>query len=98
MSALVIRLMTGEELLGDKVSEDDNVIELENVVVVHQAPSQHNPESTTIYLSPYAQLASGKRFCIRKTSMICSYEPIVELLNKYSSVFGSGIIIPKGIS
>lgn len=98
MSALVIRLMTGEELLGDKKSEDDNVIELENVVVVHQAPSQNNPESTTIYLSPYAQLANGKRFCIRKTAMVCSYEPIVELLNKYNSVFGSGIIIPKGIA
>jgi hypothetical protein len=98
MSALVIRLITGEELLGGKISECDDTIVIENVVVVHQAPSQNNPESTTIYLSPFAPLADSKKFTIRKSSMVCSYEPIVELLNKYNSLFGSGIIIPKTLA
>lgn len=98
MDTLVIRLLTGEELLGKKVSEDDDCITLENIVIVHQAPSQNNADSATIYLYPFAQLSTSKTISIRKSVMICMYEPIVELLNKYNSLFGSGIILPKSIA
>ena len=94
----MIRMITGEELLGKRISETDECIELENLVVVHQAPSQNNSDAATIYLYPYAQLANSKKFSIRKSAMVCVYEPIVELLNKYNSVFGSGIILPKSIA
>jgi hypothetical protein len=98
MDTLVIRLITGEELLGKKLSETDDCVVLENIVIVHQAPSQNNADAATIYLYPFAQLSNSKKISIRKSVMVCSYEPIVELLNKYNSVFGSGIILSKSIA
>ncbi|MFN4975306.1 MAG: hypothetical protein ACK5GV_08685 [Bacteroidota bacterium] len=98
MSVLVARLLTNEEILGKQISITDEYIEFENLVVVHQAPSQNNSEATTIFLAPYAPLSNSKKILIRKSLLVCTYEPMVDLLNKYNSVFGSGIVIPGGIS
>ncbi len=99
MEILVARLLTGEEVLGKCVSNsEENVVTFENLVTVQQGPSKNNPESTTIFLSPFAPLSDSKKISLNKTQILCMYAPIVELLNKYNSVFGSGIILPKTIA
>lgn len=95
MEIIVARLLTGEEVLGKVVSKTDTQIEFENLVHVHHTPSKQNQESTTIFLAPFAPLSNDKKISLTASNVLCTYEPIVELLNKYNSVFGSGIILPK---
>lgn len=94
----VIRLITGEELMGKFVDETESAFEVGGLVTIHHTQSQNNPESTTIFLSPFAHLSKDKKLNLNKSHVLCTYEPIVELLNKYNSIFGSGIILPKTIS
>lgn len=94
----VIRLLTGEELMGKFLGETESNFEFDNLVNIHHTQSQNNPDSTTIFLSPFAHLSKDKKLNINKAHVLCTYEPIVELLNKYNSIFGSGIILPKTIS
>jgi hypothetical protein len=98
MEILVARLLTGEEVLGNHVSSTEDIVTFDNLVTILQTQSKNNPDSTTIMFAPFAPLAKSKTVSLNKSQILCLYEPILEMINKYNSVFGSGIILPKGIA
>lgn len=94
MSVLITRLITGEEILGDITQANDDTCIINNPV--HIAASQ-NPSTSKIdiHMAPFVPLSAEKNITIHLKNVLCQYEPVLEIKNKYSTMFGSGIIIPS---
>lgn len=91
---LITKFINGEEVLGDVIDIDSEFFEIDNPVGFFQQPSREGGDKSTIALVPYANLSDSKKIKFRKTSVVCQYEPIIEMKNNYSKLFGSGIILP----
>lgn len=100
MPILITRLITGHEILGEvEITTTGNTCEISNPTEVSALP---NPKtgSIDIHMGPFAPLAAEKKITINLNNVLCQYEPVVDIVNKYNSMFGSGLILPKnsGIS
>lgn len=100
MTVMITRLLTGEEILGDVTQqENETFVTIENPTQVGAAP---NPKTgqVDVHMAPFAPLSADRVIKIRSQNVVCQYEPVVDIVNKYNSMFGSGIIIPTntGIS
>ena len=94
MSVLITRLLTGEEVLGEVVDVADvDVIRIKNPTLIAATP---NPKSgnVDIHMAPFAPLSENKVVDLRASLVLLQYQPVTEVVNKYNSMFGSGIIIP----
>lgn len=91
MSIQILKLITGEELIGKIVVQDDAGIVIDNPANIHMAPTQDS--RMQLYLIPYAPYAETDQFTLKTEHVIMQYEPNTDLLNKYNHMFGSGIQI-----
>lgn len=96
MTVLITRLITGEEILGEVTESTESSCSISNPT---QIAAQPNPKTgnVDIHMAPFVPLSSQKAITISLKNVLCQYEPVVEILNKYNTMFGSGIIIPKGV-
>jgi hypothetical protein len=94
MAVLITRLLTGEEILGESTTNStDGTIKIENPTQIAAARNPANG-NVDVHMAPFAALSSSKHIEIRAQHVLCQYEPVVEVVNKYNKMFGSGIIIP----
>ncbi len=92
----VLRLFTGEEILAD-VDWNHSPTHL---LAKHPTRIQAGPNPQTgqvdVHMAPLLPLAEEKEVEFRKDSIAFSYHPVLEIKNKFNSLFGSSIIIPEG--
>ncbi len=91
MTTSILKLITGEELIGNIKSENADYVTIENPANIHMAPTQDS--RMQLYLIPYAPYADKDVFTLKQQHVIMHYEPNTDLLNKYNHMFGSGIQI-----
>jgi len=84
----IVRLTTGEELVS-KVKESDEEITLTNPTILIPAGKDQLAFGQWM---PYAEISDG--ITINKKYVVFITDPVTELLNQYSSSFGSGIVVP----
>ena len=89
----LVRLITGEEILG-KVIESGNTISISNPVRVVVMPSKADPTTPSIGLAPWMEFAEDKAFTVHMAHVITMGNPIREFLNQYNSMNG-GIVLPS---
>jgi hypothetical protein len=91
---MITRLITGEEILGDVETSGNDTCKISNPT---QIGAMQNPKTGNIdiHMGPFAPLSSQKHINISLKNVLCQYEPVVDILNKYNSMFGSGLILPK---
>jgi hypothetical protein len=89
----VIRLLNGEELIGDLTKIEDQSVTMENVAIVQVVPSPTNPNSMTIGLIPFAPYAEEKSFDFGANHITTFFTPNNDLVNNYNRIFG-GIVVP----
>lgn len=99
MSILVTRLLTGEEILGETstIADSDlgvNQVQIENPTLIN-AMRNPNTGNVDVLMAPFNPLSSDKIVLINKEHILCQYTPVTEVVNKYNSMFGSGIILPN---
>lgn len=90
----IIRLISGEELVGEVEKKDDGYL-IKNVCQI--ATSYADPSSSTarIGLAPFLPYSNIKDGVLIKESYVgFVIEPVNELLNEYNKIFGSGIVMP----
>lgn len=92
----IVRLLSGEELLGDVRKNADGSITIKDVCQV--ATSYADPQQATAKIGiapylPYADLSPG--LTIEKHYIGYIVKPVTELYNEYNKIFGSGIVIPE---
>lgn len=99
MTILVTRLLTGEEILGDTDTIRDNDLGVDNVQIENptliNAMRNQQTGNVDVLMAPFNPLSSEKTVVINRQHVLCQYAPVTEVVNKYNSMFGSGIILPN---
>ena len=85
----IVRLTTGEELIA-KVKETDDTVTVKNPAIL--IPTGKDQLAFGQWL-PYSDISDG--LTISKQYVIFIVEPMTELANQYSTMFGSGLVVPE---
>ena len=92
---MITRLITGEEILGEICPESNftcYVIKNPTSIAAARNPKTDNVD---IHMGPWLPLSAEKTVKINSSVVACQYPPVTEILNKYNTLFGSGIVIPN---
>lgn len=94
MSIKLITLKTNHTLLAE-VSEDKEIFKLKEPVQVVSVPPRTQGEQGGIAFSPFLEFSEDFKtgITIYKMDVLAVTTPVVELLNQYNTIFGSGIQI-----
>jgi hypothetical protein len=92
----VLKLSTGEELIGEVVSEDPTM-DIKNPCIMQLIPSRSDPTKASMGMFPYAQYYKGSVIEISTDHIVYMGDPVEDLYNQYNSIFGSGIQIASGL-
>lgn len=95
MDIKVLKLVTGEEVLGELIDENQSSIILNNVVgiaVVRGKDGQPNIGFTPFPL--HAEPESNIHRTFNKEHVVYSYEPAEDFKSNYNQLFGTGLITP----
>jgi hypothetical protein len=90
MSTKIIKLVTGEELIGEVVSTNLSDYELKDVAIVQMVPTQ---TGLGLSLFPFAPYTEDKTHVFSGKHIIIAMDPGVDLINNYNKMYGSGIQI-----
>jgi hypothetical protein len=95
MSIKIIKLVTGEELIGELINSHHNQngdvdYEIKDVAIVQMIPTQ---TGLGLSLFPFAPYTEDKTHIFRGRHIIIAMDPGVDLINNYNKMFGSGIQI-----
>lgn len=95
----ILKLVTGEELLGDvdEIANQLNQLKFVKPCILQLVPSRNNPEQVGMALIPYASYAKDHTIMVDKDSVVWEQEPMDEVRNQYNSIFGNGIVLAKSL-
>lgn len=91
----ILKLLTGEELIGDIKVEDDKTITIDRPCYIQLVPSKSNPQEPAMALVPYAPYTASHCISVNQSVVVWEGEPLKELYNRYNSIFGSGLVVPS---
>lgn len=94
MQVQIIRLLTGEDLLGKIMPSPSDIVRVQNPVRVVVMPNKVDPKTPNVGFAPWAEFSEQKTFDIDKRHVLCIIEPIKEFINQYNSMFG-GLVLPQ---
>jgi hypothetical protein len=95
MKIIALKLITGEEILGELETEDEKQLTLNNpvgIAVVRGKDGQPNVGFAPFPL--HAEQVPDQKLALDKSHVIYSYVPAEDFVNNYKQVFGIGLIIP----
>ena len=100
MTVKVLKLVTGEDVLGDvEVGESYVVTDPVGITIVRQPNGQPGVGFTPFPLhrigDPSEPPKKGYTIDIPKASVVYSYVPAQDFLDNYDQIFGAGIIVPN---
>ena len=95
MKILAMKLVTGEEILGEIESESETEFVVCNpvgIAIVRGKDGQPNVGFAPFPL--HAEQKTGATVALNKKSVVYSYTPAEDFVNNYNQIFGSGIVLP----
>jgi len=97
MNVKCFKLVTGEEVIAQLEERDaaEDFVILKDPVSLVPVPGQNGQFGYG--MMPFMPTIDTDRFRIDKRNIILSGAPVLDILNKYNSMFGSGIQIAKTI-
>ena len=57
---MIVRLITGEEVLGEITIQDDKIIQIKNPVRIMVMPSKTDPKNPSVGFAPFMQWSDDK--------------------------------------
>lgn len=90
----ILRLSTGEEILGEVLEENVTKFVVKNPVGVVVMPSKTDPKNPSVGFAPFMQWSDDKVLTLNALHVITTATPIAEFVNQYNGMFG-GIVVPK---
>jgi hypothetical protein len=91
MTVRILKLITGEEIIGEVVSENESHIELKNPLSIMLRPAQ---DGFTFGFVPWCNLMEGNKK-ISHDRIITSGDASDDVKNTYNSMFGGIVTPPK---
>ena len=95
MDIKILKLITGEEVLGEIESQSETEVVIINpvgVAVVRGKDGQPNVGFAPFPL--HAEQKTDATVCFSKKNVVYSYVPAEDFINNYNQIFGSGIVLP----
>lgn len=89
MTIQIVKLITGEEIIGDVNLSGDYTIK--KPCVVQLVASRQDPTQPMISLIPYAFFTEEHSITVPVNFIVWVSKPVKELYNQYNNLFGSGI-------
>ena len=96
MVVKLLRLKSGEDIVGEIVKENEELITIRNPAIL--MPVNHSPgrqDQIQIGLAPWIPFSEEKEFKLPRDWILLITTPAQDIVNNYSQVFGSGIVVPK---
>lgn len=90
-----MKLVTGEEILGEIESESETEFVICNpvgIAIVRGKDGQPNVGFAPFPL--HAEQKTGATVALNKKNVVYSYTPAEDFVNNYNQIFGSGIVLP----
>jgi hypothetical protein len=95
MPAKVLRLISGEELMGEVEEKEDNKIFIKNVCQIVTSYADTTSATARVGLAPFMPYTkSSDGITVEKSYIGFITDPVNELINEYNKVFGSGLVMP----
>lgn len=98
MNIKLLTLKTNHTLMGD-VEETPICFKIKKPVQVVNIPPRNPGEQGGIAFSSFVEYAEefSTGFVIQKEDVLFSSTPVIELINQYNHIFGSGIQIASSV-
>jgi hypothetical protein len=93
MNVKYIKLLNGEELSAEVVTEDLKTT-IKNPIRLVLMPSKADPKNPQVGLAPWAEFSDDKEIVLDRSHILCIMTPIQEIVNQYNAIFG-GILAPS---
>lgn len=96
MDIIALKLVTGEDILGENIGKGSDIWTLKNPVGISIVRGQNGQPN--IGFSPFplhAEDKSGKTIDIDSQHVVYSYDPAEDFKENYNQIFGSGIVLPN---
>ena len=96
MAVKLLRLKSGEDIVGEVVKENEELIIISNPAML--MPVSHSPgrqDQIQIGLAPWIPFSEEKEFKLPRDWILLTTTPAQDIVNNYNQAFGSGIVIPK---
>lgn len=90
MTVKAFKLVSGEDIIAEIVTDDQGVFVLKSPAVIVVQRSETGQMG--VGLQPYTPFAT-EDITLYKTSLIAEFEADMNLVNEYNRIFGSGIVI-----
>jgi len=86
-----LRLLSGEEILGDVTALEDGV-SIKNPCALSFG---QNPQKPTLSFVPLLPHAVEDVVSISNTMIVFQYTPMEQLVNKWNEIYGNGLVMPN---
>lgn len=100
MNIQIIRLLNGEDLLGEVLprspGSDPSSVTLKNPVRIVVMPNKLDPKTPNVGFAPWAEFSDNKTFTLDKAHIVCIMQPIKEFVAQYNNMFSSIVMNPSG--
>ena len=93
---LILKLITGEEVLGEVESSSDTEFVIQNPVGIAVVRGQDGRPNVGFAPFPlHAEQVKDSTVIIAKKHVVYSYVPAKDFIDNYNQIFGSGIVLPN---
>jgi hypothetical protein len=96
MTIKVVKLVTGEEVVGDVSINTPGIVTIDRPCAVMLVASKSTPDQHSMALIPYAAYTNDHRIDVKEAAIIWEGELQEDVYNQYNMLYGSGIQILTG--
>lgn len=89
----LIRIFSGEDLLGEVLETTDTTITVKNPVRVIVIPNKATPDQPGVAFAPFSHWTKDTDLVLNKAVVLTVMNPIIEFVNQYNATFG-GLVVP----
>jgi len=95
MDIIVLKLITGEEVLGEVQSSTETEWIIENPVGIAVVRGQNGQPNVGFAPFPiHAPQVKGSIISLLKKHVVYHYTPAEDFITNYKQIFGAGIVLP----
>jgi hypothetical protein len=96
MDILALKLITGEDILGEIVKDDDTGVTMKNVVGITVVRGKDGQPSVGFSPFPiHSEPKSDVEISFLLEHIVYKYLPAEDFIKNYNQIFGPGIIMPE---
>ena len=89
----ILKLVSGEEVVGEITEETSEIVRMENPCVLGIAMTQSG--KPTLSMQPMLLFSEQKVVEIKQSHILYNVSVATEIKNKYNEIYGSGIVVAK---